>query len=161
MGADGELAFRFRPRFRAFPWMCIGIGLGLLAASFISGREGPSRTFALLCAVLGPTLGLLYLAAPAWRFVVVVDDDALAVRHGSKLRFRLPWSEIARVVHSPESHTLYVDGGAGARSFLLPGPGAPAPYRVESREELYDLIIARAPRERLVEVASLRDHKVT
>ena len=153
MGASE--AFRFRPRFRAFAWVCIGLGVGVAGWALVAGLTGPSRTFALACGVVGPLLGVLYLAAPAWRFRVVVDDDALSVQHGDELRFRVPWSEVKRCVHAPSSKTLHLDGGGAARSFLLPGPGAPGPYRIDERERLYDLIVARVPADRLEEVASL------
>lgn len=147
--------FRFRPRLRAFPWLCAGLGIGLLGVALATGAEGASLHFAIAGAVLGPVIAALYLAAPAWRFRVIVDDEALAVWHGRELRFRVPWGDVQKVVHAPSTRTCYVDTGTPSRNLLVPGPGAPAPYLIERREELYEAILAHVPEERRQEVELL------
>jgi hypothetical protein len=149
--------FRFRPRFRALPWATIVLGAAIVVYAFVAG--GSSRTLLVAVGVVGPVLGGFYLLAPAWRFRVLVDDDKLAVRFGDEPRFELAWSQVVKVVHTPESRTCWVDGGETGKSLLLPGPGAPGPYRIERREELYDFILAHVPADRRVEVAALRSWK--
>jgi hypothetical protein len=39
----------------------------------------------------------------------------------------------------------------------VPGDGAPAPYRIERRDELFDEILARVPAAKIEEVALLSD----
>lgn len=139
-------SFRFRPRYRALPWVVAVLGLAVGALVWWSGS---SPVFAVACALFGPLLTALYLASPAWRLQVDVDDDALVVRRGDEIRLRLPWSEVARVVASPATHTCFVDGGDPKRSLLVPGPGAAAPYRIERREELYAFILAHVPADKV------------
>jgi len=148
-------SFRFRPRLRAFPWLVGALGLALLGAVPLFGLAGPSRAFAVACGVIGPVLAWLYLRSPAWRLRVVVDDEALAVLRDGDTRLRLPWAEVRRVIASPATRTCFVDGGAPTKSLLVPGPGAPGPYRIEDREGLYAAILARVPADRVTEVPSL------
>jgi hypothetical protein len=129
------------------PIACAVIGLGVAVLA--------QGAFGVACGVLGPLAGVGYLVAPAWRFRVEVDDQALAVWHGRNLRFRLPWDEVKQVIHSPSTATCFVDGGRPERSLLVPGPGAPGPYRIERREALVARIVARVPRERRREVERL------
>ena len=104
---------------------------------------------------VGMILGGLYLRSPAWRIAVHVDDDALEVTAGTDRRFLLPWGEVKEVVASPATKTCFVDGGDPQQSLLVPGPGAPAPYDIEGKAELYDQILAHVPREKVREVALL------
>jgi hypothetical protein len=149
--------YRFRPRFRGFAWSAGLLGAGLLAAALGFGLSGASLVFALLAGAAGITLSGLYALSPAWRIVVAVDEDALEVLASGQRRFRLRWDEIERVVASPSTKTCFVDGGSPARSLLLPGPGAQAPYTIEDRGALYDTILARAPKGAIEEVALLRE----
>ena len=123
--------FRFRPRYRALAAGAIAVGL------------------------VAAALGGLYLGSPAWKLQVLVDDDALEVRSGEDRRFRLAWPEVVRVVASPATATCFVDGGAPERSLLVPGIGAPAPYQIERRAELYAAIVAHVPAERIRQVELL------
>ncbi len=125
------------------------IALGVAAA--IGGLIGAaSGATAMIIAGLGAAaLGTVYLASPAWRLVVVVDDEALAVVSGGDRRFRLTWDEVVRVVASPSTATCFVDGGTPARSLLVPGVGAPAPYDIEDRAALVAIILARTPADRV------------
>jgi hypothetical protein len=142
------VVFRFRPRFRALPYVCAILGPAILVVALLAGASGNSLTFAIAGAVIGPLIVTAYLASPAWRFRVETDDEGLAVWHGRELRFRVPWWDVRRLVHSPSTRTCYVDGGVPSRSLLVPGPGAPASYLIERREELYDTILAHVPEER-------------
>ncbi len=140
--------FPFRPRYRALPWVSAILGPAVLLVALASGASGNSLTFAVAGAVLGPLIVAAYLAAPAWRFRVVTDDEGLAVWHGRELRFRVPWWDVRRVVHSPSTRTCFVDGGVPSRSLLVPGPGAPAFYRIERSDQLYATILAHVPEDR-------------
>ncbi|MSP17821.1 MAG: hypothetical protein EXR73_14655 [Myxococcales bacterium] len=147
--------FRFRPRFVALPWLVLALGLALLATVPLLALDGPSRSFALATGAAGPLLALLYLRSPAWQLVVEVGDAALLVHRGAELRLSLPWTDVVRVIASPTTHTLHVDGGTPERRFLLPGPGAPGPYRIERQHALYDAILARVPEDRVTLVELL------
>jgi hypothetical protein len=156
MAAAGDV-YRFRPQLRALPIAVALFGVGLVACVPLFGLDGASRTFAFAAGVVGPVIALVYWLAPAWRFSVEVDaaEDALIVRHGARERFRLKFADVVEVIHAPASKTCFVNGGEPARSILVPGPGAPASYRIERREELYDVIVRRVARERLRQVERL------
>ncbi len=125
-------------------------GAGLAVSGVIDGRW----SWALL-GLVALVLGLLYLVSPAWRTEVVVDDEALEVQNRGDRRFRLPWSEVRRVVVSRARGTAFVDGGAPERSLLLPGRGARAPYRIERQAELLEAILAHVDADRLSDVERL------
>jgi hypothetical protein len=146
-------AFRFRPRFAAIPWIVAGVGVAMLAFGLLGSATGTSRTFALVAGAMGPLIALAYLRSPAWRLVVEVGDEAFEVKGSATIRFRLPWSEVKEVVYSSKYPTAFVDGGAPERSLLIPGPGAPAPYRIERAEALVAYVRAHVPadRQRLVD----------
>lgn len=147
--------FRFRPRLNALPWAVAAISAVLMLLG-LSGRvAGPSRTFCLAVGAIGAVLAVLYRMSPAWRLEVVISDDALEVLRGDERRLHLPWSEVRRLVASPMTKTCFVDGGTAKRSLLVPGPGAPGPYQIERREELYELIRAHVPPDRIHDVSSL------
>src|SRR5690606_38756573 len=99
--------------------------------------------YAMAGGAAGVVLGLLYLLSPAWRLMVLVDDDGFEVMRGRTPRFRLPWSEVVRVVASASTKTCFVDDGAPERSLLVPGPGASAPYDIEDKVALYEIIMER------------------
>lgn len=145
--------FRFRPRFGGLAWGAAAFGA---VAAGLGGWRG--STFLIVGGAIGVVLGLLYLRSPAWRFVVSVDDDGLEVSRDGERRFLLPWAEVREVVASPATSTCFVDGGSPARSLLVPGDGAPAPYDVERKGELVRAIterVARLDPGRVREVASL------
>lgn len=145
-------SFRFKPRYRGVAWSAIGVGgaLGGLAIASLSAALLPLATGA-----AGVVLGAAYLMSPSWRLAVVIDDDALEVRSDKASRFRIAWSEVARVVASPTTHTCFVDGGAPARSLLVPGVGAPAPYDIEDKRALYDAIVAHVASDKVTIVETL------
>lgn len=148
------MAYRFRPRFGGIAVLVVAASAGLLAAVWLAGLEGMSRTLAMIGAGTGLGLALLYLVSPAWKLRVHVDDEALEVTSAGDRKFRLPWAEVTRVVASPDTHTCFVDGGDPARSLLVPGPGASAPYDIENKAELYEAILARV-RPEVVEIVDL------
>lgn len=145
--------YRFRPRFRGLAVLAMVLGVALGGYGLVAG--GAAATVLVVMGMGGAALGGLYLGSPAWRIEVVVDDDALEVLASGDRRFRLPWSEVASVIASPTTQTCFVDGGAPERSLLVPGNGAPAPYAIDNAPDLYRAIVARAPRERVREVALL------
>jgi len=138
--------YRFRPRFRGLALGAIGLGGVIAATTFAVGA------FALVGGAIGIALGGFYLASPVWRIRVTVDDDAIEVIG----RFRLLWGDVQEVVASPTTHTCYVDGGSPARSLLVPGDGAPAPYDIEDKVALYDAIVAHVAPERVRQVEVLQ-----
>ena len=141
-------SFRFRPRFAAIPWIVAGVGVAMIVFGLSGGAEGASRTFALVAGAMGPVLALVYLRSPAWKLVVVVDEEAFEVKGSQTIRFTLPWAEVKEVVYSTKFPTAFVDGGVPERSLLIPGPGAPAPYRIERAEELVAFVRAHVPAEK-------------
>ncbi|HUH00665.1 MAG TPA: hypothetical protein VML75_01645 [Kofleriaceae bacterium] len=151
----GSQRFRFRARYTLFAWGMIAIGALFASAPWTAGADGDSGVAALIIGIGAALLGVLYLVSPAWRIVVVIDDDALEVLSGRDRRFRLAWSEVVRVVASPGTKTCFVDGGDPSRSLKVPGKGAPAPYDIEGREALFDAIMAHVPPTSVEEVPFL------
>ena len=62
-----------------------------------------------------------------------------------------------KVIASPTTKTCFVDGGSPERRIMIPGDGAPAPYRIEGRDQLFDEIMARVPASKIEKVALLSD----
>ncbi|MBA3395808.1 MAG: hypothetical protein H0T89_24400 [Deltaproteobacteria bacterium] len=142
---------RFRPRYRGVAWTAVGVGGSLAIVSATVGVI----VLPLVTGALGVLAGAAYLGSPTWRLAVTVDDAGLEVGTPKRLRFRLAWTDVVRVVASPTTHTCFVDGGAPERSLLVPGVGAPAPYEIEDRAALVDMILARVPEARIQRVESL------
>ncbi len=142
--------FRFRPRQPGVAAAACLLGVGLAAGGVIDGRW----SWALL-GLFAVLLGILYLLSPAWRTEVLVDDDGLEVQNRGARRFRLPWSDVTRVVVARARGSAFVDGGAADKSLLLPGRGARAPYKIERQRDLLDRILARVEPERIVDVERL------
>jgi hypothetical protein len=132
--------------------MAIGSGgaLGVVALAVLGAALVP-----LASGAIGVALGAAYLRSPTWRLEVVLADDALEVRSPTATKLRLAWSDIVRVVASPSTHTCFVDGGAPAKSLLVPGVGAPAPYDIADKVALYDAILARVNPDKVRVVESL------
>jgi hypothetical protein len=144
-------SFRFRPRYRGLAWGSIGIGGSVAAVAAVLGFV----TVPLVGGALGIAFGAAYLASPTWRIAVTIDDVGLTVGSPGRVRFRLTWGDVVRVVASPSTRTCFVDGGAPERSLLVPGDGAPAPYDIADRKALYDAILARVPADKVQTVSSL------
>lgn len=142
---------RFRPRYRGVAWTAAVVGGSLAAVSAGAGF----LLAPLVTGAVGVAMGAAYLASPTWRLAVTIDDEGLEVGSAARRRFRLAWTDVARVIASPATHTCYVDGGAPERSLLVPGDGAPAPYDLEDRPALVAAILAHVPPERVTIVESL------
>lgn len=151
--------YRFRPRFKLLAFLALAVGGALLIASLAFGLPGSSRLFALVSGIAGLILGGLYLVSPSWSIEVVLDDEALEVLSKGERRFRLPYSEVVKVVAAPGHATCFVDGGAPEKSLLVPGQGAPAPYEIERSDELVREILARVPAEVVEKVESLEEYR--
>jgi hypothetical protein len=145
--------FRFRPRYRGVAAVAMGVGSALGAAGVVWG--GAVLSFPIVTGVAGIALGAAYLLSPTWRLAVVADDAGLAVMAGDRTKLRVAWGDIVRVVASPTTHTCFIDGGEPARSLLVPGDGAPAPYAIEDRAALYDLVVARVDPAKITTVETL------
>lgn len=152
MAEVGAQRFRFKPRFRGLAYGALGLGgtLSVISVAALGAALLPLATGA-----VGVVLGAAYLMSPTWKLEVVIDDEALEVRSPRRRKFRLPWSEVKRVVAAQLSHTCFVDGGAPERSLLVPGDGAPAPYDIENKPALYAAILAHVSADRVHAVASL------
>jgi hypothetical protein len=142
---------RFRPRFRGIAWSAIGVGSVLGAVAAIAG----AGLIPVAVAGIGVVFGGAYLASPTWKITITVDDDGLAIAGAGPRSFKLAWPEIVKVTASPTTRTCHVDGGDPARSLIVPGVGAIAPYAIERSDALYDAIIAHVDRARIAEVATL------
>ena len=142
---------RFRPRYRGVAWTSIGIGGSLSVVSTVVGFVAVP----LVAGALGVLLGGAYLASSTWQLRVVTDESGLEVGTNKRLRFRLAWSDVARVVVSPTTNTCFVDGGKPAVSLLVPGVGAPAPYDIENRAGLVATIIEHVASEKIQTVETL------
>jgi len=155
LSTSAPSSFRFRPRFRALAIGVIVFGVALVVAAAAGGLGASARPIALFGGGAAAALGALYLLSPAWRMRAVIHDDALEILSSGDRKLHLPWSEVVRVVASPSTKTCFVDGGDPARSFVVPGVGAHAPYAVERHGELYDAIIAHVPASVVKEVELL------
>lgn len=145
------MTFRFRPRYRGVAWTSIAVGGSLALVATVVGMV----LVPLGAGAIGVVLGSAYLASSTWKLRVVVDDAGLEVGTPTRQRFRIAWSDIAKVVASPTTHTCFVDGGAPSRSLLVPGVGAPAPYDIENRPALVEFILAHVASERVQTVDTL------
>ena len=144
-------SFRFRPRYRGLAWSSLGVGGSIAVIAASAGFVA----LPLATGAIGIALGVAYLASPTWRITVTIDDDALTVGSPGRLRFRLAWADVVRVIASPETRTCFVDGGAPERSLLVPGDGAPAPYDITDRKALVEAILAHVASDKVEIVASL------
>jgi len=144
---------RFKPRYRGVAYGSIGFGGAVAVVSSIAGFVMLPFTFG----VIGVGLGIAYFASPTWKLAVTTDDDGLEVGSPSRQRFRIAWSEVKKVIASPSTHSCFVDGGEPAKSLLVPGVGAPAPYDLEDRPTLFAAILAHVPADRVETVALLAD----
>ena len=145
------MIFRFRPRYRGVAFTSIGVGGSLALFAVIAGFVA----IPLATGAVGVLLGGGYLASGTWRLRVTVDEDGLEVGSEGKRRFRLAWTEVARVVVSRSTNTCFVDGGTPERSLLVPGVGAPAPYAIENRPALVAFILAHVPPDKVAEATTL------
>lgn len=141
--------FRFRPRYKALALGTMAVGALLMGVGFVMLQ---GHALLLGGGATGVVLGFLYLVSPAWRLEVVVDDEALEVRSPRARRFRLGWDQVVEVLASPATRTCFVNGGHPETSLIVPGPGAIAPYDIEDKHELYELICRHVPGDRIREV---------
>lgn len=150
--AEAARRFRFRPRYRGLALGAVGVAgtVGVVSLAAMGVALLPLAT-----AGAGVAVGAAYLLSPTWKLEVVIDDDALEVRSPRASKFRLPWSEVKRVVASDRTCTCFVDGGVAEKSLIVPGEGAPAPYDIEDKPALYAAILAHVPAERVSKVDSL------
>ena len=144
-------SFRFRPRYRGIAWSSLGVGGSIAVVASILGFVAVP----LATGVLGVALGAAYLASPTWQIAVTIDDTGFSVGSPKRLRFRLAWSDVVRVVASPTTSSCFVDGGSAERSLLVPGDGAPASYDIADRSALVEAILAHVPADKVQTVASL------
>jgi hypothetical protein len=135
-------------------WASIGVGVPVAALGAIAAVIVPIGFGALAIGA-----GAMYLASPAWRLEVVVDDSGLEVRTPKASRFKLAWSDVVKVIASPTTGTCFVDGGAPERSVLVPGVGAPAPYDLADKPALFEAIVAHVPADRVTTVERLELYK--
>jgi hypothetical protein len=148
---------RFKPRYRGVAWASIGVGGSLVVVASAVGFV----VVPLITGALGLAAGLAYFASPTWKLAVTTDDDGLEVGTPTKRRFRIAWSEVVKVIASPTTHSCFVDGGEPAKSLLVPGVGAPAPYDLEDRPALFAAILAHVPADKVetVELLELANNR--
>jgi hypothetical protein len=144
--------FRFKPRFKGLAATAVGLGGVLGGVSLVALG---AAFLPLVTGAAGVVLGATYLLSPTWKLEVVVDDDALEVRSARASKFRVAWGDIKRVVASQSTCTMFVDGGEPAKSLLVPGDGAPAPYDIEDKPGLYGAILAHVAEDRVTKVDRL------
>lgn len=142
------MRYRFRPKYRVIPWISAGLGVAILGIGLFVDLDRESRIFALASGIFGPALAAMYLASSAWKLAIETGEDGLKLWAGSELRFTIAWSEVVKLIHSPTHKTAFVDGGVPDKSLVLPGPGVPAPYRIEKQAALYGELLGRIPKDR-------------
>ncbi len=129
-------------------------GVVLIGAA-LAGIAPGSVPAVVACGVACLVLPALYLASPTWRMTVVADDDGFELRTRRTSRFRVAWSEVKEVIASPETATCFVDTGDPGTCLIVPGEGAHAPYDIENKRALFDLVLASVPPSVVREVALL------
>ncbi|RMH40037.1 MAG: hypothetical protein D6689_14925 [Deltaproteobacteria bacterium] len=145
--------FRFLPRYRAYAWTAIALGVATAVAALVGGARGRALWTAVGFGGGAAALAALYLRSPVWRYRLRVDDRGVElVDHHGDRRFLVEWTDVVRCVASPDTRTLALDGGGPERTVVVPGPGAPAPYDVADKDELYEAIVRRVPPERIERV---------
>jgi hypothetical protein len=142
--------FRFRPRYRGVAIVSLAVGGSLVGIGGIGLVLVP-----VIAGAVGVAFGTAYLASPAWKLAVTVDDTGLTVASKDRTRFVLAWADVKKVVAAPSTHTCFVDGGAPERSLLVPGVGAPAPYDIEDKPALFEAILAHVAPDKVETVQSL------
>ncbi|MEO8702580.1 MAG: hypothetical protein ABI867_21225 [Kofleriaceae bacterium] len=142
---------RFRPRYRGIAFASLGIGGALVVVASVVGF----LAVPLVSGLLGVAAGAAYLASPTWKLEVIADDAGLEVSSPKRQRFRVAWADIVKVVVSPTTNSCFVDGGEPAKSLLVPGVGAPAPYDLVDRPALVAAILAHVPADRVETVETL------
>jgi hypothetical protein len=149
-------SFRFRPRYKGLALSAMGVGgtLGVVSVVALGAAALPLAT-----GVMGVLLGTGYLLSPSWKLEVVVDDKALVLKSPKGEKFRIVWAEVKRVVASPSTKTCFVDVKDPRRNFLVPGDGAPAPYDIDDKEELYAAILDHIPKDKVEEVETIEAAK--
>lgn len=143
--------YPLRPRFRALAWGAAGLGGALTAAAWWA------PPVVLISGVTGLALGASYLLSPTWRLAVVTSAQGLTLEGRRGPRFTLAWTDIHKVIASPTTKTCFVDGGEPQRRLMVPGEGAPAPYWIERRAELYDEILAAVASDKVETVTLISD----
>lgn len=136
---------RFKPRYRGVAFASIGVGGSLVVVASVLGFV----VVPLVTGAVGVVAGLAYFASPTWKLAVTTDDNGLEVGTPTQRRFRIAWSDVVKVIASPTTHSCFVDGGEPAKSLLVPGVGAPAPYDLEDRATLFAAILAHVPAEKV------------
>jgi len=145
---------RFRPRYRALAVSALGIG-GALAGLSIAVLGAPLVLLA--SGAAGVVLGAGYLLSPTWKLEVIVDADGYEVRSPKATKFRVPWSEVKRVIASPSTNSCFIDTGAAEHNLLVPGVGAPAPYDLDDKAALVAAILEHVSPDKVRTVESLAD----
>lgn len=143
--------FRFRPRYRGLALASIGVGGAL---GIVAGALG-FLALPLATGVIGVAMGGGYLLSPAWKLAVTTDASGLRVASPRGEKFALAWADVTQVVASASTKTCFVDGGEPAKSLLVPGDGAPAPYDIADRAALYDEVLAHVPAAKVVACETL------
>ena len=116
---------------------------------------GRDHVWMIAVGAAGPLLTALYFLQPAWRMRVTVDAETFEISRGDNIRVRLAWGDVKRLLVVPRWKVAFLDGGEPEKSFLLTGPGAPGPYRIDRRETLYDFLVAHVPKDKIEERETL------
>lgn len=109
----------------------------------------------IIAGAVGTALGTAYMMSPSWKLAVVTNDECIEVRSGETVKFRLSWSNVVKVVAATKSVSAFVDGGEPAKSLLIPGDGAPAPYQIENAAALIEELFTHVAPERIERVETL------
>ena len=143
--------YPFSPRFKIIAYAGLALGAVAISGAIFSGGIS-GWIIGALC--LGS--GAAYLLSPTWRLAIETNDNGLKVFQRDKLRFALPWTDVARLLVMPNDKAAFIDGGTPSQSVLVPGPGAQAGYLIADREALIQEVRDRIPSERVKNVEDLR-----
>lgn len=143
--------YRLRPRYRLLPASAASIG-AMIAA--FGALQGP---FALVAVGGAATaLGAAYWFSPTWKIRLVTSADELQF-HTARGVKSLRWSQVRRLFVDRVHRTCLIVGSGAETSLIVPGVGAPAPYDIENKSELFDEIVAAVATARQRDVTSIEE----
>ncbi|MBP9086529.1 MAG: hypothetical protein KBG15_10460 [Kofleriaceae bacterium] len=143
--------YRLRPRYRVLPASAASIGAVIAA---FGALQGP---FALVAVGGAATaLGAAYWFSPTWKIRLVTSPDELQF-HTARGVKSLPWTQVRKLFIDRAHRTCLIVGSNAETSVIVPGIGAPAPYDIENKSELFDEIVSYVPAARQRDVASVEE----
>jgi hypothetical protein len=126
----------------------LALGLGVLARSPLGHIAGFAIAFVIL---------VLAVVQSRLQPVLILDDAGYAIQQGSKILFRVAWSEVKKVRADAREQALYIDCGDPSRNLLVP-PARGYGFRFADTPKIYARVLATVG-DRVVQVERLDEDK--